>query len=289
MGKAIYLHNGTFVSEFGIGVENRAFRYGDGIFETIRVRNGKVVWFQYHYQRIISSLKLLKIEAHSDFQEKTLAVLLQDLILKNNILDGGRIRISIYRKDGGLYTPTVQSCSYIAEVSDLEFNNYILNSVGLKVSYFKEHKKPCNQLGRIKSSNALLYVLASLFAKEKGYDDAIIYNDCNRIAESTHSNLWIIKGNKLITPNLSEGAMYGVMRRVILSEKVGSAIVNELDLSIEEGIISREDLMGADEIFLSNAIQGIQWIDTLENKIYSNKKSKEINRIINKFANADLK
>ncbi len=119
--------------------------------------------------------------------------------------------------------------------------------------------------------------MAGVFAQKNKLDDAIILNAFERICESAIANIFIIKGESVFTPPLSEGCVAGVMRRWMLEKfSLKNYAVTEKELSIEE-------VLDADEFFLTNSIHPIRWVKTFREKNYGNKKVKEIYGNIHKI------
>ncbi len=273
--------NGQIIcrSEFCLSPANRAFRYGDGLFESISIRQRKILWESHHYQRLLKGADILKLNLHPEwspiFFNKTITSL-YNINHKNNA--SARIRFSLFRNDGGLYTPFTNNASYLIESEPLDQNQFVLNTKGIDVAIYSDIPKQYNILSGIKSINAQLYVLASIFKRHHGYGDALIINEEGMISEATSSNLFMYKKDKLITPPLSQACVEGIMRAIIIE------IVNETGIPFEEAKISPDDLVTADELFLTNAITGIKWVKEFKGKKYSNKLSTELVARLNEKA-----
>ena len=125
-------------------------------------------------------------------------------------------------------------------------------------------------LSNFKTGNALPYIMAALYATEHRLDDCLILNTHNRVCDSIHSNVFLVKGMKLITPPVNEGCVDGIMRQQILR----LAFQNKLTCSIKP--ILPDDVIEADEIFLTNVVKGIQWVSQLEDKTFNPLLTKEL-------------
>jgi len=244
--------------------KNRAFRYGDGIFESVKIINGNPCFLKFHIQRLKESMTILKMKVPDFFSEIFFSEELKKLLNENKISEGGRARITIFRNDGGLYTPYECSVSYIIEAEPMDENKFVLNPKGLKIDLYEEIKKPINKLSNIKSNNALIFVLASIFKMEKELDDCIILNENGHLTEATSSNLFIMKKKEIFTPPLNEGCIAGVMRNVVI------LLANENGFEVKECSLNSEDLFSADEVFLTNAIAGIRWVGAFQRRRYYN-------------------
>lgn len=257
-------------------LQNRSFCYGDGLFETIHAYGTEPRHFSLHYKRLTSSMELLGMTKPLYFEEEQLFELIVKLLNKTRIFGSARIRLSIYRKEGGHYTPKSNDISFAIEALPLEQEKYFLNEKGLFVEIFTEYKKPINALSCIKSASALLYVMAGKFNQSNGFDDCLILNSENKIIEASSSNLFLVKGNTLYTPPVEQGCIDGVMRRVILNLAPSIGLKVRTDISIDPAI-----LLQADEIFLSNAINGVRWVMGYKERRYFSTTSKKIAMALN--------
>lgn len=249
---------------------NRAFRYGDAVFETIRLMNGEILFFEQHLQRLKRSMSLLGMQAHDDLTFHNLYLSIRHLDQVNHLKGHGRIRLEVFRNDGGLYTPQSNNVSYIIEVTPLSLHHYKLNDTGLKIELYTDIKKPVSALSNLKSSNALYYVMAGLHKRHHGYGDCLVLNTDERVAEAISSNIFLLKGNDLITPSLDEACVAGVMRETIIRmmEEKGKPV-------IQKGV-EVEDMLKADELFLTDVIHGIRWVSAFRHKRYFNNYSRQL-------------
>lgn len=270
--------NGELVSEERILFNKikRAFNYGDGFFETIRVVNGNPIFIERHFKRIVIGLKHLKINYSKKFNLNFLSDNISELININNIKSGGKIKVYIFRSGMGTYKPTTNDICFIIESSKVENNLYKLNHKGFLVDVFKDYKKQINYLSSFKSSSSLLYVLASLHSIDNQLDDSLILNENNEIIESSNSNIFILLDNKIITPPLNSGCISGIMRIELMN------IINDIGFTVLERKIISDDLLNSKEIFLSNVVSGINWVGGYKQTRYYNTLSKKIIKELNK-------
>ena len=268
-------YNGQFLekNEFSISINNRGFRYGDSFFETIKCYNGKPLFFEEHYFRIAASFCVLKLNTPSLFKIDFFKSLIEDLLIQNKLNhSSARVRISFFRSEGGYYLPENHQVNFIIESNLLEQNEYKLNIKGDYVGLYKENLLPKTTLSNIKSNNKLINVLASIYAKDNNYDDCILINDNKCIVEAISGNLFIWHENMLKTPGLENGCVNGVLRTVLL---------NNHELQIKECLISISDLFNAEEVFITNVICGVKWVQNINNITYSNNRSKKIITLLN--------
>ncbi len=247
-----------------IGVDNRGLRYGDGLFETIKMINGKLLFEDDHFARLWKGLKVLEFEIPKnltvDFLQKEMTALAQ----KNGHANAARIRLNIVRGDGGLYDAKNHLPNYIIQSWPLAPSNGEWNSNGLVLGIYEAAKKSCDLLSNLKHNNYLPYVLAALTAKTQKWNDAIVLNTNGRICDTTIANIFIVKDGVVYTPSLQEGCVAGVMRRVVIQQVLKSGI------ELAEKEISISELLAADEVFLTNSIYNIRWVQGIGDITFKN-------------------
>ncbi|MBK6834620.1 MAG: aminotransferase class IV [Bacteroidetes bacterium] len=275
-------YNGHLISIYEpvVSFANRAFRYGDALFETIRVINGKAMFINDHLRRIKLGMTTLRMNVPSDFNVDNISRLISDLVKHNDIENDVRVRLTIFRNDGGFYTPKVNDISFLIETEDLEEKGgYQFNEKGYEMEVFHDIKKNKNKLANLKSGNALLYVLAGIYKKDIKMDECIIINEDSNICETISSNIFIVKNGALYTPALSEGCVDGVLRKQII------AIAQQNRILCYEIPIVFNTMMNADEVFLTNAVRGVRWVEQYKTKTYTNKMAlyfvDKLNELIN--------
>ena len=255
-------------NEPSIMANNRAFRYGDVLFESMRIVNGKVQFLPEHIERLKIGMQLLKMEIPSHFNWEYFSVQIKNLTDKNIVGQDARIRMTIYRNEGFFYTPLTNEVSFLIEAESINFIGYELNSKGYIIDVFPDLKKSLNILSTIKSSNCLASVLGAIYKKKQNLDECIILNEKGNIAEAISSNIFAVKNGVLYTPPISDGCVDGIMRKQIIR------IAKENKNAVYEVTIAMNVLLGADELFLTNSITGIQWIAAYKGKRYFNTTSK---------------
>lgn len=279
MIKSKYIcNNGNFFLSNSpvLTTKNRAFRYGDGIFETMHANGTNVQFIDEHYMRLMYGIEKLYMHLPPYFNLKYINGLIVKLLNKNKLYQGAKIRLSVFRSDGGLYTPLSNNISFIIEAEELEHANYTLNKKGLAIDIYNEIKKNTNYLSDLKSSNALLFVLAGIYKQKNNIDDCIIINQENKIVEAVSSNIFIVKNNQLYTPSLTDGCIPGIMRIQIIKTALS------LNYTVfDDCNIMPDDLLSADEVFLTNAISGIRWVVAYKDNRYFNKTSKILTNKLN--------
>jgi branched-chain amino acid aminotransferase len=273
-------HKGEYVNENQafIAKDNRAFRLGDGFFESMRVIDGRVLFLENHFARISDTIKALKMVAQENFSLELLRSQIQGLLQRNNITRGGRVRITFYRKATGFYLPHSDDVNYLIESEPLLENEFLLNPIGKTVDIFTDFKKDVNKLSIYKSLNAQLYIMAALHSREKNLDDALIQNNKFAIIESIASNIFIVSNGVLYTPTLQDGCIAGTMRMNIINIAIDNKI------KVYECTLNPQNLLAADEIFLTNAVKGVEWVVAYRTKRYYNDMSKKMIQLLNQAA-----
>jgi branched-chain amino acid aminotransferase len=253
---------------------NRSYRYGDGLFETMKLAQGKIRLEELHFQRLMKGLELLKFERPKLFTTGKLAAEIIQLAEKNQVRELGRVRLSVFRGNGGLYDAD-RALQYLIECWPLPDSFSRLNENGLEIGIYPDAPKPVNLFSGLKSANFLPYTMASIYAKENKLNDCLLLNQEGEIADSTIANLFICKEGQFITPGPEQGAVDGVMRNYLVRE------MRAAGYAVEEGPVSISALEAADEVFLSNAIHGVKWVRRFRDSIYTNKYASDIySRII---------
>lgn len=265
------LHNNEFVikSDAILTAENRGLRYGDGLFESMRMQRGQLMFAELHADRLAAGMRALQINGSNLMDAWFLKKKAGELFRKNKLGNHGRFRLSIYRAGGGFYQPEKNEYGYILEGVPAE-PGYAINSKGLIIDVYDEIPKPLNSLSNYKTSNALIYVMAGIFKAKHRLDEAILLNQNGFLCEAISSNIFIVYDKQIYTPSLAEGCIAGVMRSVILR------IAMEQNIPINEAQISPQILNEADEIFLTNASGGIKWVMGFGRRRYFN----EISRML---------
>jgi branched-chain amino acid aminotransferase len=247
-----------------ISADNRSFRYGDGFFETMKMINGKIILAEFHFERLFASLETLRFEQPKYFTKEYLSEQIIELTKKNQHKKIARVRLTVFRGNGGLYDTQNNSPNYIIQTWNLNPESNSFNENGLVIHIFKDAKKACDIFSHIKSNNCLAYAMAALWAKENRLNDALLLNSFDRIADATIANVFIVKDGIIKTPSLKEGCVSGTIRKYLLQS------FQKENIDFEESQIAIEDIFQASEIFLTNAIFGIKWVKQLGDFSFQN-------------------
>lgn len=275
MNTYFYCANNKFYREKSPAFDlNRAIKYGDGLFESIRIIEGKMINLSMHFERLQAGMRFLQFEIHHEQMEE-MKICMNQLLIKNEIDQGGRMRLTVYRNGGGKYSPDTNRLSYFIEAENLPEKRFILNSRGLSIETATENCIYYHPLLRFKTLNALPYILASIEKDQKLVDELLLLNQAGRLVEGTASNLFLTFGNNLYTAELSEGCLDGVMRKLMLQ------LAKEMGMKTHIDQLPVEYLNRADEVFLTNSIVGLRWVGSYRKKRYFNKWSRKLTDALN--------
>ncbi|MGO4818227.1 aminotransferase class IV [Flavobacterium sp. W22_SRS_FP1] len=269
--------NGNIVAkDTNLLTQNRAFLYGDAVFETVKIVNSKILFLEDHYFRLMSSMRVVRMEIPMNFTMEYVEEQLLSLVSDNDFSNSSRARITVFRNDGGYYLPQTNTVSFLIHVVGIDDALYSFSEKEYEVDLFKDFYVTKQLLSSIKSTNRMLNITASIFANENGLDNCLLLNDSKNIVEAIQGNIFMLMGNRLITPPVSEGCLNGVMRKQVLeiAKKIES-------LEVVEEVISPFDLQKADELFITNVIKGIQPITKYRKKAFGVALSKILQEKLN--------
>jgi len=255
-----------------LSFKNRGFTYGDAVFETIRVINGKIIFWEDHYFRLMASIRILRMEIPQHFSPEFLEEEILKLIRDNQLESAAaRVRFTVFRKEGGLFTPDTNSIGYVISAEALAQPFYLFNEEPYEVELFKDHYINSGLLSNLKSNNRVINVLGSIYAKENDYKNCLLLNEHKNVVEALNGNLFLVKGNEIKTPPLSEGCIKGIIRGKLIE------IIRGLkDYTLVEAPVSAFELQKADEMFLTNVICGIQPVSRYRKKEFAARVAKDL-------------
>lgn len=246
-----------------ISPDNRSFRYGDGFFETMHMVNGSVALLDLHMQRLLTAAETLQFKMPFNFSAAAVAEQAGTLAEKNGHRSRARVRLTLFRGEGGLFDDDEASCHWLIQTWQIPAV-VELNGNGLDIGVFPDARKACDSYANLKNNNYLPYAMAARWAKQHQLNDALVLNSFGRIADSSIANVFLADGDKIKTPALSEGCVSGVMRRYLIES------LRAKGTEVTETMITPGDLLQASEIFLTNAVSGIRWVKQLNGKQFSN-------------------
>ncbi|WNH09932.1 aminotransferase class IV [Thalassobellus suaedae] len=255
------LDNNTLLS-----IQNRGFTYGDALFETIKISNGKLLFWEDHYFRLMASMRIMRMEIPMKFTMEFLEAQIQKTLDSNQLGNkSSRIKLTVFRNEGGLYLPNTNDVSFLITVKAIEHDLYVHNEGFYEVDLFKDYYVSPSLLSTLKSNNKALNVVGSIYAKENKLHNCFVLNTDKKIVEALNGNVFLVKGNIIKTPPVNEGCLKGVMRKQIIE------LINGIpEYELVEDSISPFELQKADEIFITNVIVGIQSVTKYRKKTFTN-------------------
>ncbi len=252
--------------------ENRGLRYGDSLFETFRVINNTIIFWEDHYLRLMSSMRILRMEIPMNFTMEFLEQEILKTIAANQLADSAiRIRLTVFRNNGGFYKPETNNISFCIESKVMKSLFYTFNETPNEVELFKDFYVNTDLMSTLKTNNKIINVVGSIFAQENDYDNCILLNANKQVVEVLNGNLFMVNGSKIKTPPLESGCINGIARKKIITtlKKIET-------YEIEETVISPFDLQKADELFITNSIIGIQSITKYRKKKFKTEVAKDL-------------
>jgi len=264
--------NGVITDEqLLLTASNRSFLYGDGVFETLKILNNQILFFEDHYFRLLASMRIIRMQIPMNFTLEYLEEQILTLVREQNCHEAARVRLTVFRNEGGYYKPTDNSVSFVIQASALSVKPYVIDEVTFEVDLYKDFTVAKQLLSTLKANNKLIQITASIFAQENGLDTCLLINEEKNVIEAANGNLFMLLNGQLITPPITEGCLNGIMRKQILK------LAKELDgIEMIEQPISPFDLQKADELFITNVIIGIQPITKYRKKEFEKTKAKQL-------------
>lgn len=265
--------NGNLVSDDQavINYDNRGTYYGDGIFETMRVLDGTPIFFEAHYFRLMSGMRILRMDIPDTFTPEYIESIIKELLINNELdQNHARVRLTVWRNNGGFYTPQDNTISYSISASKLE-GAFELKNEPRVADLFKDHYVQSGLLSTIKSSQKIVNVLAGRFALENDFQEMFLLNEKKMITEGISGNLFIRTGEIVKTPPVLDGCLNGIMREQVIQQ-----LKRMLNYTIVEETITPFELQRADEIFTTNVIKGITSVTRYRKKEFTNTLATEL-------------
>ena len=252
--------------------QNRGLRYGDALFETMRMVNGKLFFWEDHYLRLMASMRVLRMEIPMDFTMEFLESKISETVEANSLSNSqARIRFTVFREKGGLYLPTTNEISYCIEALPLKNPFYVLSEDAYEVELFKDFYVNADMLSTLKTNNKIINVVGSIFAKENDYQNCLLLNSSKQVIEALNGNIFLVKNGVIKTPPLKDGCLNGIIRKKLID------ILGKIEgYQFEEASISPFELQKADELFITNSIAGIQPITRYRKKEFGSTVAKEL-------------
>ncbi|PID88643.1 MAG: hypothetical protein CSB03_00310 [Bacteroidia bacterium] len=275
--KPQYCLNGSYFycDDKQLGQTNRAFRFGDAVFESMFVTSKRVPLLQKHFGRLKEAVAYMEMDLPEGFTAQRLAKEVERLCNKNRLFQGARARLTVFRNGDGLYTPTTNEASYLLEVNHFTEQEFTLNTMGWKIDTYPNEVKFPQKIGRYKTAQCVLSVKGSIYKKRSKLDEVLLLSPEQNVVEATAYNIFALKGNVLLTPCKESGCVLGVMRDAVM-ENAG-----KIGLQVEEVDFPVKILQEAEEVFLTNAVVGLRWVLAWREKRYFSSKARKIVELLN--------
>jgi branched-chain amino acid aminotransferase len=269
--------NGTIVEqEQLLSIQNRGYAYGDMLFETIKASHSQLLFWEDHYFRLMASMRIMRMEIPMNFSMEFLEEQVQKTLKANHLSKASaRVKLLVHRNEGGLYLPNTNNVSFIITVKQIEDDFYILQNDFYEVDLFKDYYVSPSLLSTLKTNNKALNVVGSIYAKENNLNNCLILNTNKHVIEALNGNVFVVKGNSIKTPPISDGCLKGVMRKQIID-----VLESMPEFELIEESVSPFELQKADEIFITNVIVGIQVVTKYRKKLFNTEVS---NKLLNKI------
>ena len=264
-------------------IENRALRYGDSLFETLKVFREHINFWEDHYLRLMASMRILRMEIPMNFTMEFLEEQILEVVAANELSKTpARIRFTVFRNNGGLYFPADNNISYSIEVQALENPHFILDKEAYEVDLFKDYYVNADLLSSLKSNNRIINVLGSIYAEENDYANCLLLNNNKQVVEALNGNIFLVKDTMVITPPIKDGCLNGIIRKKLIS------LIQKSDTyKIQEASISAFELHKADELFITNSIVGIRPVTNYRKASYGNTAAAFLLELLNNAAKTD--
>lgn len=267
-------YNGNIVvdNEAQVGLTNRGMAYGDSLFETLKVVHGKILFWEDHYFRLMASMRIIRMEIPMSFTLEFLESEILKLISSNEASNKtARVKLTVTRKEGGLYTPDTNDVDYYISSRILDADFYQISDDDYIVDLYKDHYVSPSLLSTLKSNNRLINIIGGIYANENNLNNCLLLNTDKQVIEALNANVFLVKGNVIKTPPVSTGCLKGVLRKQLIE------IIKLIpEYTLEESPISPFELQKADELFLTNVITGIQPISRYRKKQFKNDVAKNL-------------
>jgi branched-chain amino acid aminotransferase len=266
----IYFNGALLEENTVLSTENRGYAYGDALFETIKTSGGKILFWEDHYFRLMASMRIMRMEIPMNFTMEFLEAEITKTLEANQLQKASaRVKLTVHRKEGGLYTPKTNEIDFTIAVKPIQDDFYLIQDAFYEVDLFKDYYVAPGLLSTLKTNNKALNVIGSIYAKENALNNCLLLNTNKHVVEALNGNVFLVKGNIIKTSPLGDGCLKGIMRTQLMN------IINALpEYELVEESISPFELQKADELFITNVIVGIQPISKYRKKVYKNEVSK---------------
>ena len=266
-----------------LDVNNRGLQLGDAVFEEIRVVNREVFFLEEHYLRLMSSMRILRMDIPMSFTMEFMEEEILKVISEAESNKSYRIKFNVFRNNTGDYTLSDNSISYIISKAELEKSFYTIEENTYEVELYKDFYKNSSMISNLDTNNKVLNVVGAIYANENDYQDCLLLNERKQVVESLNGNVFLVHDKIIKTPPLTDGCLNGILRRKLMD------IISKSDeFQLLEESISPFELQKADEMFIVDNIFGIIPITKYRKKNFNNSVSKSLIGKLNAAARLSL-
>ncbi|MFI1743106.1 aminotransferase class IV [Thalassobellus sediminis] len=260
-----------------LSIQNRGLAYGDALFETIKVLNGTLLFWEDHYFRLMASMRIMRMEIPMDFTMEFLEDQIKKTLESNELTTASsRIKLTVFREEGGLYLPSTNNVNFFITTKSHDNDIYILNEDFYEVDLFKDYYISPSLLSTLKTNNKALNIVGSIYANENNLHNCFVLNTDKKVVEALNGNVFLVKGNTIKTPPINDGCLKGVMRKQLID------IIKTIpEYELVEDSISPFEIQKSDEIFITNVIVGIQSVTKYRKKTFTNEFAKSLLQKLN--------
>lgn len=273
--------NGEFVVKENASpyLYNRGLRYGDALFETMKVVQNAIWFWEDHYFRLMASMRILRMEIPMNFTMEFLEAEVLKTLEANALSEKpARVRFTVCRDGEGHYLPKTNTVWYAITAEPLESEVYALPENPYRADLYKDHYTNTGLLATLKIADKLLHVLGSIYAHENDYDTCLLLNHEKNVVEALNGNVFMVTGNQIKTPSLKDGCINGILRKQLL--KMAPSLPG---YTLEEQSIAPFELQQADELFITNVITGIRPVTHYRKKAYGIVVAQAFNKALQQF------
>ncbi|GGK34985.1 aminotransferase class IV [Yeosuana aromativorans] len=260
-----------------LSIHNRGFNYGDALFETLKVSYGKPLFWEDHYFRLMASMRMMRMDIPMNFTMDFLENQIKQLLEANNLQQvSSRVKLIVYRSEGGFYLPKTNDVGFMITASQIEDDFYLLKTDSYEIDLFKDFYVSPSLLSTLKTNNKAINVVGSVFANENNLQNCLLLNTDKQVIEALNGNVFVVKGHTIKTPPLTDGCLKGIMRKQLIE------VISELpDYELLEASVSPFELQKADEIWVTNVIMGIQPVTKYRKKLFEANVAKTVLQKLN--------
>lgn len=245
-----------------------------GLIETMKVANGRIVFKNLHVERLYQSLKMINIEESIFKLEDRLLRLLQYECIAHG-LKNFRLRVEVQKSSIKEYAKDISGLKWNCTIKQTDDIRYRWNENGRSLTLLPKYHKQIDLFSNLKLTERSIYIKAQAYAATIGFDHALVLNENNTIADADIYNVFAIKDDRIYTPSLACAPVAGVFRKLLL-EKIPQLQIIEKPISIAE-------IYQADELFLTNAFRGIQWVNQFDEKYFTPTKTRAVFETVSEF------